>query len=509
MCLPECRALQVRLGVWQSEKVKSADRQKNKQKCVILICIEEVRPPKSPARRALRSAQRRSLLNVLPAAGNRNCNGNVNNVGSNGNYWSSTPNGSENAWNLNFNSGEVNMNNNNRCNGQSVRLVQAFTKMDTLLTDLFKAYYDARRNKRNTPSQLRFEMDLETNLIDLYHELHDRRYCPSPSVCFVVQDSVKREVFASQFRDRVVHHLYYNYVSPFFERQFIYDSYSCRKGKGTLLGIERLEHHIRSVSHNYTHKAYILKMDIKGYFMSINRKKLCRMVHEMMDKGSLPEENKGIVNYLTDIITMKDALQGAKIRGSRSDWADLPPTKCLSCSPKGVGMPIGDLTSQLFSNVFLNKLDWFVTMELGFKHYGRYVDDFYIVDADKQRLKNAKKEISRMLTSLGLELHPRKVRLHPVTQSVGFLGAVVHPYFRSCSSRTMHKYLKYKSIYLTLLEKTTAITDFDTHRCLSSMNSYIGYLGHFKAVRQVADICESRFLLFSVILPSLTSAIDF
>ena len=444
----------------------------------------------------MRCVQRRCLLNVLPAAGNRNCNGNVNNVGSNGNYWSSTPNGSDNAWNLNFNSGEVNMNNNNRCYGQSVRLVQAFTnKMDTLLADLFRAYYDARRNKRNTPSQLRFEMDLETNLIELYHELRDRRYKPSPSVCFVVQDSVKREVFASQFRDRVVHHLYYNYVSPFFERQFIYDSYSCRKGKGTLKGIERLEHHIRSVSHNYTCEAYILKLDIKGYFMSINRSKLCGMVHEMTDKVPLPEKDRDIVNYLTDIITMKDALQGAKIRGRLSDWQDLPPTKCLSRSPKGVGMPIGDLTSQLFSNVFLNKLDWFVTMELGFKHYGRYVDDFYIVDADKQRLKNAKKEISRMLTSLGLELHPKKVRLQPVTQSVGFLGAVVRPFFRSCSSRTVCKYMKYKNIYVGLCEKETQILDMDTHRCLSSMNSYIGYLSHFKAVRKISDICETRLLL--------------
>ena len=96
------------------------------------------------------------------------------------------------------------MNNNNRCNGQSVRLVQYLPYDDTLLTDLFRAYYDARRNKRNTRSQLRFELNLETNLIHLYHDLRKRKYRPSPSICFVIEDSVKREVFASEFRDRAV-----------------------------------------------------------------------------------------------------------------------------------------------------------------------------------------------------------------------------------------------------------------------------------------------------------------
>ena len=382
------------------------------------------------------------------------------------------------------------MNNNNRCNGQSVRLVQDFIDMDTLLTDLFKAYYDARRNKRNTPSQLRFEMNLETNLIQLYHELRDRRYKPSPSVCFVVQDSVKREVFASEFRDRVVHHLYYNYVSPLFDNQFIYDSYSCRKGKGTLLGIERLQHHIRSVSHNYTRDAYILKLDIKGYFMSIDRLKLREMVYEMIKHVHLPSDNIDMVYYLTDIITMKDPAQGAIIRGNPSDWDDLPPSKCLSCSPPGVGMPIGDLTSQLFSNVFLNKLDWFITDTLGFKHYGRYVDDFYIVDTDRQKLKSSMPRIAELLSSMGLKLHPKKVCLQLVTQPIGYLGAVIYPFYRHSTSRTMQKFLNHRQVYIKLVGSPDAYLQFDVFHCLSSMNSYVGYLSHFKALGQMRGILK-------------------
>lgn len=143
-----------------------------------------------------------------------------------------------------------------------------------LLTDLFRAYFEARKNKRNTRGQLAFEMDLEHNLIELYEEIRDRTYRPKPCICFIVHRPVKREVFASQFRDRVVHHLLCSYLAPLFDKRMIFDSYSCRKKKGTKAGIERIEHHIRSCTDNYRRKAYILKMDLKGYFMSIDKKLL-------------------------------------------------------------------------------------------------------------------------------------------------------------------------------------------------------------------------------------------
>jgi hypothetical protein len=361
--------------------------------------------------------------------------------------------------------------------------------MDTLLTDLFQAYYDARRNKRNTLNQLRFEMDLETNLINLYHDLRDRRYKPAPSACFIVQDSVKREVFASEFRDRVVHHLYYNYVSALFDRSFIYDSYSCRKGKGTMLGIERLEHHIRSVSRNYTREAYVLKMDIKGYFMSIDRTLLFNMVREMTEQFHMAMQTREIVDYLTEIIVKKDPLQGAKIRGNPHDWDDLPPSKCLSCSPVGVGLPIGDLTSQLFSNVFLGRLDWYVAMTLGFRHYGRYVDDFYIIDTDKERLRDAIPQIGQFLSSMKLRLNPQKVKIQPVTAPIRYLGAVVRPFYRHCFSKTMHQFMSRKDAYIFLRERNSPFSWLDVKYCLSAMNSYHGYLSHFRASRQLADIC--------------------
>lgn len=312
-----------------------------------------------------------------------------------------------------------------------------------LLTDLFKAYYDARRNKRNTPSQLRFESHLEENLIELYEELRDHRYSPRPCTCFVIEDPVKREVFASDFRDRVVHHLYYNYVAPIFERTFIYDSYSCREGKGTLFGINRLEHHLRAVTNNYTQEAYILKLDIRGYFMSIRRE-------------------------LT-----------------------------LRCSPPNVGLPIGDLTSQLFSNVLLNDLDWFVTRTLGFTHYGRYVDDFYLCSTDKNALKQAIDKIRNYLADRGLTLHPKKIVLQRATERIRFLGAEVYPYCRRVRSRTVVKFNKVSSDFMSQ-NAQIPFDDAQKHYATSVLNSYLGYLKHFNTYLWLSQIAVKLYESFPI-----------
>ena len=171
----------------------------------------------------------------LPAAGWRN-GSSSNNVGSNGNYWSSTLNSSNsnNARNLNFNSGNKNVNNNNRYNGQSVRpVVSEFTNFDSfpyyktakdgpdkLLLDIYRAYKDARRHKRYKRSQLLFELDMEAALVRLYSEIKEKRFHPGRAICFIIHEPKMREVFAAPFRDRVVHHLLYNYIHSFFESTF-------------------------------------------------------------------------------------------------------------------------------------------------------------------------------------------------------------------------------------------------------------------------------------------------
>ena len=421
----------------------------------------------------------------------------MNNVGTNGNYWSSSYNNENNAWNVNFNSGNVNMNNNNRNNGQSVRLVRDLVETPALLSDLFTAYYDARRNKRNTHSQLEFELDLELNIIRLYHELKERTYKPGSCICFIVEDPVKREVFASSFRDRVVHHIYFNYVSPMLERSFIYDSYSCRNGKGTLFGIERLEHHLRSATNNYRDTAWVMKLDLSGYFMSINRKMLCETVKESLSKywhrkdvdGVRFEEkvDRDFVEWLTEKIVLRNPLDGVRIKGNPRDWVGLPDSKCLSKSPPGVGLPIGDLTSQLFSNVFLNRLDQFVKRDLGFRHYGRYVDDFYIIDESHERLLEARHEIAAFVASMGLRLHPKKVVVQDSWRSLSYLGAVVKPYQRYSTPRTVRNWKRRVEHYRK--NGVKYLGDGVADEVRSVMDSYKGYFSHFRAKRMMERMC--------------------
>ena len=140
------------------------------------------------------------------------------------------------------------------------------------LKELFQAYYDARKNKRKTVNALQFEIDYESKIIKLYQELINEKYKIGPSICFISFKPVQREIFAADFRDRIVHHLIYNYINSCFEKTFINDTYSCRPNKGTSYGIKRVNYFIRSCSQNYKRDCYILKLDIKGYFMAIDKK---------------------------------------------------------------------------------------------------------------------------------------------------------------------------------------------------------------------------------------------
>lgn len=367
---------------------------------------------------------------------------------------------------------------------------------DTLLEDLFIAYYAARKNKRNKKSQLLFEMELESNMIELYHELRDRTYCPGASVCFIIDRPVKREVFASQFRDRVVQHLLFNYLEPIFERRFIHDSYSCRKGKGTSFGIDRLDRHIRSCTDNYKYRAWVLKLDIRGYFMGIDKRRLYGIVCRALEKHRVgyPGMEKGwavdngFVDYLLRQIIFNDPTQNVRMRSKPHEWDGLPDSKSLIKSPAGVGLPIGDLTSQLFSNVYLGVFDDFMKRELRVRYYGRYVDDFFLVHRSKCHLLEMLPQISEFLKSrLGLTLHPDKIYLQEYTKGVSFLGAVIKPHRRYAGRRAVKNFREAAG----RIERTVRRGEMSAaaRQCaLSTLNSYLGYLGGFRS----REIIRSR-----------------
>ncbi len=356
-----------------------------------------------------------------------------------------------------------------------------------LLTDLFRAYFEARKNKRNTRGQLAFEMDLEHNLIELYEEIRHRTYRPEPCICFVVHRPVKREVFASQFRDRVVHHLLCSYLAPLFDKRMIFDSYSCRKKKGTKAGIERIEHHIRSCTDNYRRKAYILKMDLKGYFMSIDKKLLYDIITDDLARFARKRDERmpepGLTDFLLRSILFRDPTADCLMHGRPEEREGLPPSKSLFHSAPGTGLPIGDLTSQLFSNILLGRLDEYVKRTLGCRHYGRYVDDFYIVGRHRSRLLGLVPLLRMFLRDgLRLELHPHKTELQPCTRGICFLGACVKPHRRYPSKRTVRLMReRLAEVEGRCKDAKTPPPPHELERMLSVANSYCGYLRQFRA----------------------------
>ena len=361
-----------------------------------------------------------------------------------------------------------------------------------LLYDLFDAYYDARRHKRNTKSQLRFELDLEHNLIALFQEIKNRTYRPSRCMCFISEKPVKREIFASPFRDRIVHHLLFNYISPIFERTFIYDSYSCRKGKGTLFAQNRFVHHIRSCSNNYQEECFVLKLDLKGYFMRIDKTILKTIVCEELQKKRYSLFKKGkrwdevvdfeLVDFLVAKVIERDPTKNAIIIGSKDKWEGLPQSKSLFCSPAGVGLPIGDLTSQLFSNIYLNRLDQYCKRILKCKHYGRYVDDFYIIDKNKDFLKSIIPQIRKMLREeLKTTLHPNKISITCSYKGTSFLGGYILPFRTLPGRRVIHNFL-----HQAYCVRKSTKGPFNADKICDSfntINSYLGFLGHFASYK--------------------------
>lgn len=350
--------------------------------------------------------------------------------------------------------------------------------------DLFQAYFDARKNKRNTINALAFEKHYEANLFALCDEITEFSYKPKPSICFVVDKPVKREIFAADFRDRVIHHFIYNYISPVFEKVFINDCYSCRIGKGTHYGIKRIDHFIRSCSQNYSKDCYILKLDIKGYFMSINKNLLFKLVKEELLKQKFKIDfDLTLILYLIKETIFNDPREKCIIKGKKNDWGGLPQTKSLFFAKNNCGLPIGNLTSQLFGNIYLNKFDHWVKQNLQIKYYGRYVDDFVLVHENKDYLQSCIQQIDSYLKeSVALTLHPDKIYFQHYSKGLKYIGAVIMPHRIYIANRTkgnfhiaVNKQNLIARSHKPSLEEQAAF--------LSSLNSYLGILKHFKTYK--------------------------
>jgi hypothetical protein len=305
------------------------------------------------------------------------------------------------------------------------------TPCDITFDEVVTAYFDCRKNKRNSESAIEFEIDLENNLQSLYTDLRSGTYAIGESVCFVVKKPRVREIWAAGFRDRVVHHLIYNRIGPKFNRSFLADSCACIPGRGTMYGAQRLEKHIRSYTNNWQHDYFYLKCDLSNFFVSIDKSVLWSLL-----------EPKVSIEWLSDLVYMvlhHDPRTNVVFNSSEEDFEKVPDRKKLLLAKAGFGLPIGNLTSQFFANVLMDYFDKFVKHVLKVEKYIRYVDDFVILGKSTKELKNIELQVSDFLQKMNLELNPRKTILQPIKRGVSFVGQTIYPFRRVPLNKTVNK----------------------------------------------------------------------
>lgn len=351
---------------------------------------------------------------------------------------------------------------------------------------LVQAYIDCRKRKRNTFNALEFEFYLEENLICLYDELLNGSYNISTSICFIVLNPKPREVWAANFRDRIVHHLVYNEISDIYYNRFIKDTYSCIPERGSTNAVKTLNKYLITATKGYTQACYYLKADIRNFFVCIDKDILYRELEKIV--------NTDWVLRLLKQIIYHDCRTNVYIKSPKWKFNLLPDYKSLWNTDNTKGLPIGNLTSQFFSNVYLNILDQYVKHHWHCKYYCRYVDDFVILDKDPQKLNEIHKDLTKFLKErLKLDLHQNKKSINKVERGIDFVGFVEKPYRRVIRQKTLKKIFK---IVREQKSDSNWYTTENLEKYKNTINSYLGMLRNTNGYKLRREICMQSINLF-------------
>ena len=311
------------------------------------------------------------------------------------------------------------------------------------LENLFSAWNEFRLGKEGKLDVQEFGLDIEDNIFELHEALKNNTYVHSTYKSFYLHDPKLRHIFKANVRDRILHHAIVKIIGPIFDRTFIFDSYSSRKNKGTHKAITRFRCLARKLSKNNSRTIWVLKCDIKKFFDSTNHRLILNQV-------------------------------GRKIKDHRALKLIQSVVDSINTSTHG-GIPLGNLTSQLFSNVYLDDLDQFVKRKLRVKYYLRYNDDFLILGLKKRSLEDFVKIVTVFLrVKLGLELHPLKVSIMTWHQGIDFLGYMIFPYHEILRTKTKRRLLR--KISWNLQKLRSGLMNKNTFR--QSLQSYLGVLSH-------------------------------
>jgi RNA-directed DNA polymerase len=380
------------------------------------------------------------------------------------------------AWNVNFNNGNSDWNNRN--NTGFVRAVRSARASEcqgaeVSFRDLFESWRSARRRKVPSFNQLDFESHWIDNLLELQRQINAGTWAPGPTTCFVAKRPKAREIHAPDFVDRVVHHWLVPRLETLFEPGFIFDSYANRTGKGTHAAVVRLRQFVRQVASGQGGGWY-LQLDVRNFFNSIHRPTLyATMKARFLARGVAP-----IFQRATHALLRSSAgRQGVLHRATAAERALVPPHKRLENAAHGCGLPIGNLSSQFFANIYLDRLDQFVKHTLRAERYLRYVDDLVIVHHDRAELARMLPVITEFLRSeLRLELKD-DIKLRPLSAGIDFLGYVVYPTHTRIRRRVVRHAMT--AVKATANPRTREERE---HR-RSVLASYVGHFAHANAVR--------------------------
>lgn len=365
----------------------------------------------------------------------------------------------------------------------------ATTNYSFTYNEVEEAYKDCEKHKKNTNSAIEFSMNKLAKLMRLCDEINNNEYEIGKSTVFVVKYPVYREIFAADFRDRIVHHLVIKELMPFFEEEFEEGSFSCRKGKGVMYGANYVYNEIKKITEDYTKDAWVLKMDVKSFFMSIDKQLLADMVDDFIVKVYPQNRKKEMLRILCNKIILHHPEENYEKRGDLSLWDKLEKGKSLFDVGKTKGLPIGNLTSQIFANFYLNKLDKYIRHELGFKHYGRYVDDFVIISDDKEKLKKAMPLICKFAKEkLNITIHPNKRYLQHYSKGLQFIGCVLKKGRKYVIKRTVGS-LYYKITHVYKEYKQHKLEEF-----MMCVNSYLGVFSHSKTYKMRKKLLTSNII---------------
>ncbi|MDP1696088.1 MAG: reverse transcriptase/maturase family protein [archaeon] len=376
----------------------------------------------------------------------------------------SSLNGNYNGNRLNVNGNNFDDNNNNGyAFGMALGLRQFYMKTNNNLyeeicsiNNLILAWRKARKHKTKKDYVKEFEKDTLGSLLKLQKELLEQTYSPQPLVTFILRDPKTRKISKSAFRDRIIHHAIVNIIEPIFDKRFIYDSCANRIGKGNLFALKRFDEFKRKVSQNNTRECFVLKADIKHYFQEVNHEVLLKIIERRMN-------DKEVICLIKKILANLAVNRGGERQKS---------------------MPLGNLTSQFFANVYLNELDYFIKHKLKVKYYLRYVDDFVILHENKEQIKEWKEQIDEFLRNcLKIELHPDKSRIILLSQGVDFVGFKNSYYFKLLRRRNVNNMKRKVEMFKqSLLTKEKFLESFN------GWNAYAKWANTFKLRKRLLSL---------------------